>query len=63
MSPMKKVANPLSNLQFEVMKKVFKKLAKWDQKTIDWGKEKGLTEQQVGWIRIGIAVVVVVVVL
>ena len=60
---MTKVANLPSNLQFEIMKKVFKKLAKWDQKTIDWGKEKGLTEQQVGWIRIGIAVVVVVVVL
>lgn len=45
------------------MKKVFNKLAKWDKKTIEWGKEKGLTDYQVGWVRIGIAVVVVVVVL
>ena len=45
------------------MKKVFKKLAKWDQKTIDWGKSKGLTEYQVGLIRIGVAVVVAVVVI
>ena len=60
---MKKVVNPPSNLQFEIMKKVFKKLAKWDQKTIEWGKEKGLTDYQVGWVRIGIAVVVVAVVL
>ena len=60
---MKKVVNPPSNLQFETMKKVFKKLAKWDQKTIEWGKEKGLTDYQVGWVRIGIAVVVVAVVL
>ena len=45
------------------MKKVFNKLAKWDKKTIEWGKEKGLTDYQVGWVRIGIAAVVVAVVL
>ena len=44
------------------MKKVFRKLAKWDQKTIDWAKSKGLTDYQVGLIRIGVAVVVVIVV-
>ena len=44
------------------MKKVFKKLAKWDQKTIDWAKAKGLTDYQVGLVRIAAAVVVVIVV-
>jgi len=44
------------------MKRVFKKLAKWDQKTIDWAKSKGLTDYQVGLVRIGVAVVVVVII-
>ena len=43
------------------MKKVLKKAAKWDQKTIDWAKSKGLTEYQVGLVRIATAVVVAVV--
>jgi hypothetical protein len=45
------------------MKKVFKKLAKWDQKTIEWGKSKGMTEYQVGIARIVVVAVVVAVVL
>ena len=45
------------------MKKVFKKLAKWDQKTIDWAKKKGLTEYQVHLLRIATAVVVAAAVL
>ena len=60
---MKKVVNLPSNLQFEIMKKVFKKLAKWDQKTIEWGKSKGMTEYQVGIARIVVVAVVVAVVL
>ena len=58
---MTKVANHLSNLQSEVMKKVLKKVAKWDQRSIEWAKSKGLSEYQVGLVRIATAVVVAVV--
>ena len=44
------------------MKKVFKKLAKWDQKTIEWAKNRGMTEYQVGIARIVVACAVVAVV-
>jgi len=43
------------------MKKVLKKVAKWDQKSIDWAKSKGLSEYQVGLVRLATAVVVAVV--
>lgn len=43
------------------MKKVLNKVAKWDKKSIEWAKSKGLTEYQVGLVRIATAAVVAIV--